>query len=352
MYAPHPPLTKLHQIRKEKINMNFYTLLKDLCLCPSVSGREQKIREKIESYITPLCDDVRTDALGNLIAHKRGTLGTRKILLAAHMDEIGFMITFIEDSGMLRLAPVGGIDFNASHASAVVSEKGVKGVLYRENKDAKTEQYYIDIGAKTKARAEALVSVGDFFVAAPRLERLAGGRVCGRPLDDRIGCAVLIEIAEQLKSTPVEDDVYYVFSVQEEVGCRGAGTAAFAVSPDVALCFDVTLTGDTPAATPMACKLGDGAAVKLKDSSVICNEDVTRALCKIAEDKKIKHQRELLLAGGTDTSSMQVAGAGARVGALSIPTRYIHSQSEMCELSDALACAALTVEYIKSEYKY
>ncbi len=332
--------------------MNFYTLLKELCLCPSVSGRENKIRDKLTEYITPLCDGVRTDALGNLIAFKKGSEGARKVLLAAHMDEIGFMVTFIEDSGMLRLAPVGGIDYRGACGAPLISERGVKGTLSVEDKEAKAQLHFADIGAKSKKQAQSRVSVGDFFVVAPRLERLSGGIVCGRPLDDRIGCAVLLKIAQELSELEVKDDIYYVFSVQEEVGCRGAGTAAFAVVPDVALCFDVTRTGDTPSAEPMACRLGDGAAIKIKDSSVICSEEVTRALCRIAEEKKIKHQREILLGGGTDTSSMQLAGGGARVGAVSIPARYIHSPSEMCELSDALACVSLAVEYIKSDYKY
>ncbi len=332
--------------------MNFYTLLKNLCLCPSVSGREYKIREKLSEYIAPFCDELWTDALGNLIALKRGSVGKKRIMLAAHMDEIGFIVTFIEDDGMLRLAPVGGIDYRGACGAPLVSERGVRGTLSVESKETKAEAHFADIGAKNKKRAEALVSVGDFFVVAPRLERLSGERVCGRPLDDRIGCAVVLKIAEELSGAQLEDDIYYVFSVQEEVGCRGAATAAFAVAPDIALCFDVTRTGDTPSATPMACRLGEGAAVKIKDSSVICNEEVTKILCQIAKERGIKHQREILLSGGTDTSSMQLAGNGARVGALSIPTRYIHSPSEVCDLNDALACISLAAEYIKSYKKY
>ena len=332
--------------------MNLYTTLKELCTCPSVSGREQRIREKIKALVTPVCDECRTDKLGNLIAVKRGEGEGKKIMLAAHMDEIGFLVTFIEDSGMIRVAPVGGISFTAAAYSPVVSENGVKGTVVPDEKtkpeDFKADAFYIDIGAKSKKRAEAQVKIGDFFVLAPRLERLSGGRVCGRPLDDRVGCAVLLAVAEALSDVKTKDDIYYVFSVQEEVGCRGAMTAAFAIVPDVALCFDVTATGDVPGATPMACSLGGGAAVKIKDASVICDESLTAELCRIAKDKGIKFQREILLFGGTDTSSMQLAGAGASVGALSVPTRYIHTGSETCELSDAEACAALAVEYIKA----
>ncbi len=327
--------------------MNFYTMLKNLCLCPSVSGREQKIREKISELISPLCDGVRTDALGNLIAVKKGNGKGGRIMLAAHMDEIGFMVTFVEDSGMLRIAPVGGISFEAASHAPVLSERGTKGVLVPEEGQSKPENFYIDIGAADKKSAERLVSVGDFFVVAPHIERLMRSVVCGRPLDDRVGCAILLEIADRIKDLTLENDIYFVFSVQEEVGCRGAGTAAFAISPDMALCFDVTRTGDTLGCTPMACKMGGGAAVKIKDASVICNEEITERLCVIAEKNKIKHQREILLRGGTDTSSMQLSGAGVKVGALSVPTRYIHSAVEMCDIEDALACVSLAVEFIK-----
>ena len=331
--------------------MTLYNTLKELCLCPSVSGREQKIREKISSLLSPLCDEMRTDALGNLIGIKRGMGNGKKIMLAAHMDEIGFIVNFIDDEGMLRVAPIGGISFAASAFSRVVSEKGVRGVIVPDSKtkpaDYKAEVFYIDIGAKDKKSAEAKVSIGDFFVATPALDRLAGSRVCGRPLDDRVGCAVLLSIAEKLSTETLSADIYYVFSTQEEVGCRGAKTAAFSTQPDIALCFDVTATGDTPSASPMACKLGGGAAIKIKDASVICDEDTVISLCNIAKECNIKHQKEILLFGGTDTSSMQLAGSGAAVGALSIPTRYIHSGVELCDLGDAECCARLAVEYIK-----
>lgn len=333
--------------------MNFYTTLKELCLCPSVSGRENKVRNKLSELIAPFCDELRTDKLGNLIAHKKGTGNGKRIMLAAHMDEIGFLVTFIEESGMLRIAPIGGISFTAAAYSQVISEDGVKGVLVPEDKvkpeDFKADSFCIDIGAKSKRRAESQVKIGDFFVVAPHVEKVGGGRICGRPLDDRIGCAVLLAIAETLSRDTLDDDIYYVFSTQEEVGCRGAQTAAFEIAPDIALCFDVTGTGDTLGSSPMACSLGGGAAVKIKDASVICDENVTRELCETANAKKIKYQREVLLYGGTDTSVMQLAGSGAAVGALSIPTRYIHTGNEMCELADAEACVELAVEFIRAQ---
>ena len=331
--------------------MNLYTTLQKLCSCPSISGREDNIRGLLSELILPYADEVRVDTLGNLIAKKKGTGDGESVMLCAHMDEIGFLVNFIEDSGMVRVATIGGIGFTASAFTSVVSEKGVNGVMVPEDKtkpaDYKADKFYIDIGAKNRKDAERRVSIGDFFVAVGDVKKLMGKRVCGRPLDDRIGCAVLLDIAEKLSDVETNGDVYYVFSVQEEVGCRGSMTAAFGISPDYSLCFDVTGTGDTIGATAMACKLGAGAAVKIKDSSVICSEEVVSALCRIAEEKKIPYQREILTYGGTDTSSMQLSGSGSLAGALSIPTRYIHSGVETCDLSDAEACAKLAVEFIK-----
>ena len=332
--------------------MNFYTTLQKLCATPSVSGREEEIRALLCERILPLADEVRIDALGNLIAWKKGSgEGENKVMLCAHMDEIGFLITVIEDSGMLRVAPVGGIHFAATAFTQVISEKGVRGVLVPDDKvkpkDYKADCFYIDIGAKNRKEAERRVSVGDFFVAEGGVKRLMGKRICGRPLDDRIGCAILLSIAETLKDESLSSDVYYVFSVQEEVGCRGALPATFSISPTHALCFDVTGTGDVPESTPMACRLGDGAAVKIKDSSVICHEEVVRRLCELAEERKISYQREILPYGGTDTSSMQLSGGGCRAGALSVPSRYIHSGVEICDLGDAEACVDLAVAFIK-----
>ena len=329
-----------------------FNTLKALCLVPSVSGREEKIRSKITEMISPLVDEHFTDNLGNLIAIKRGyAKDKKKIMLCAHMDEIGFIVTFIEDDGMLRVAIVGGINLAASAFSHVVSEKGVKGILAPEDKvkaaDFASDKFIVDIGAKSKKEAERRVSIGDFFVVSPSLERLMGKKVCGRPIDDRIGCAVMIDIAKKLSENPPRDDIYFVFSVQEEVGCRGARPAAFTVSPDYAIIFDVTGTGDAKGALPMECSLSHGAAIKIKDNSVICSTEVVERLTESAKRRKIPHQFEILTYGGTDTSSVQMSGFGTRAGALSIPTRYIHSGVEMIDMSDAEACAALALAFIE-----
>ncbi len=328
-----------------------YHTLKAMIAVPSVSGRENGICEVARKRIAPFVDRTEVDALGNLIAHKSGTgKNKKKILLCAHMDEIGFMVNFIEDNGYIRISNIGGIDFVAAAYTTVVFENGTKGVLVPEDsvekaEDYKADRFYIDIGAKDKKDAEKRVSIGDFAVVAPTMTRLAHKRVAGRPFDDRIGCAILVKIAEALGSC--ENDVDFVFSVQEEVGCRGAKTAGYALMPDYTIVFDVTGTGDTVGCKPMAVKLGGGAAIKIKDSSVICHTEVVEKLTALAKAEKIPHQFELLTYGGTDTSSIQTAGVGVKAGALSIPSRYIHSGAELVDLGDAEACVKLALAFVR-----
>ena len=327
-----------------------YNFLKQIIDIPAVSGREASLLEKIRTAIAPYVDECSFDNLGNLMALKKGSAETPKnIMLCAHADEIGFMATFIEDSGFIRIAPIGGINFVSAAYSKVVFENGTKGVLVPEGKvsePGKADSYYVDIGAENKKAAEKKIKIGDVAVCEASVDKLLGKRIVGRPFDDRIGCAVLFDIARNI-GTP-KDNVWFVFSTQEEVGCRGAKTAANRIAPDCALVFDVTGTGDTVGAKPMAVKLGEGAAIKIKDSSVICDHELVETLVKLAKDNKIPYQCEILTYGGTDTSSIQVSGSGARAAALSIPSRYIHSSVEMVDLKDAEACRDLTIAFLNN----
>lgn len=327
-------------------------LIKNLTSVSGVSGREKAISDRISGIIAPFADKVYNDNMGNLIAVKYGKgENKKKIMLCAHMDEIGFIVTFIEDNGFIRVAPIGGINFVSASYTTVVFENGVKGILVPESgvapADIKGDKVYVDIGAKDKKEAERKVKIGDCLSVQPSVTRLCGRRIAGRPLDDRIGCAVVIKIAEKLCDKKLENDVYFTFSTQEEVGTRGSKPLAFSIAPDYGLAFDVTGTGDTAGAKPMACAVGDGAAIKIKDNSVICNVEVNEKLMSLAKERDIKHQCEILLYGGTDTSSMQISGCGAKVGALSIPTRYIHSSVEMLDLNDAEACVDLAIAFIE-----
>ena len=309
------------------------------------SGREDAVREAIAAIAGEYIDDITTDALGNLICRKKGS--GKKVLFAAHMDSIGVVATYIDEKGFIRFSQVGGL-FKGDLINIVVrfanSTRGV--ISYEEKtpfKDLTLDNLIIDIGAKDRTDAETQVQVGDFAVfEAPRFEQ--NGVLCGPYLDNRIGCVTLLRAMDQVGET--DNDLYFVFTAQEEVGLRGAGAAAFAVEPDVAIAVDVTDTGDLPERkTPMAVDMGKGPAIKVMDRSVICTPAVCTALEQAAHDCGIATQREILQCGGTDTAALQKARAGVQAGAVSIPTRYIHSPSEMCAVSDVEDAAKLLARF-------
>lgn len=320
-------------------------LIKRLMFTPSVSGREDKIRELIKKEIEPYADEIKVDKLGNLIARKKGN--GKKIMLCAHMDEIGFFVNYIEDSGIIRVSPVGGINALSATYGEVVSENGVYGIIVPEGTKEmpKCENMYIDIGAKNKKQAEKLVKLGDFFVCAPKFRKLQNQRYVGRPFDDRIGCAILIEAMKKLENS--QNDLYFVFSVQEEVGGRGAKPAAFEIDPDIGIAVDVTATGDKPGGPTMDIKLGSGTAIKIKDSGAISTPVLVKRMREIAEGEKIKYQNEMLPFGGTDAGSIQIAGRGAWVSAVSVPTAFIHSSCEMIDLADVKESIKLIIALAK-----
>ena len=324
--------------------------LEALVNIPSVSGREGKIAEYISREMKPYFDTVETDALGNLICHKAGE--GKKLLFCAHMDEIGFIATFIEEDGYIRFAPIGGINFHAAAYSKVVFENGAVGVILPEDQvkpaDYKADAFVVDIGASDREAAEALVKIGDCFALESRIFDLSGGRVAGRPLDDKLGCAILMAAAKE--SAAFQNDVTFVFTVQEEVGIRGARTAAFGAAPDYGIALDVTGTGDVKGAKPMAVSLGKGAAIKIKDNSAICDPTLVEKLRTLAEAQNIPYQNEILLYGGTDAAGLQSAGAGCRAGCISIPSRYVHSGVEMVDWTDVEAVLALVCAAAKTPF--
>ena len=310
------------------------------------SGREQEVRETLAALAADHVDDITTDALGSLICRKKGS--GKKILLAAHMDSIGVVATYIDDNGFLRFSPVGGLFKGDLINIQVRFANGTRGVISYEEKtpfkELTLDNLFIDIGANNRAEAEQQVQVGDFAVfEAPRFAQ--NGVLCGPYLDNRIGCVTLLLTMEQLAET--ENDLYFVFTSQEEVGLRGAGAAAFAVEPDLALAVDVTDTGDLPERkSPMAVRMGGGPAIKVMDRSVICSPQVVAGLTQAGEALGLPLQREILQFGGTDTAALQKTRAGVLSGAVSIPTRYIHSPSEMCAESDVAAAARLIAHAI------
>ncbi len=315
-------------------------LLKKLTQINSVSGNEGAICELIKKETEPYADDVRIDALGNLIVHKKGN--GKKIMYAAHMDEIGVIATFIDDNGFVRFGAVGGLNVRDLVYNRVVFSNGTVGVIGSEEenfkKTASVSKLYIDIGAANRDEAEKMVSVGDTAVFEGDMH-IVGNRVISKALDNRVGCYVLIETLKRINSSV--NDLYFVFTVQEEVGLRGARTAAYGVAPDMAVAVDVTDTGDVPECERMAVKLGKGAAVKIKDSSVLCHSDVRTLLIETAKENNIAYQLEILNAGGTDAGAIHTTREGVPTGGLSIPTRYIHSPSETADMGDIKACIDL-----------
>ena len=316
------------------------------------SGREDGVREAIAVLAADYIDEMTTDTLGNLICCKKAMRaeGTpRRLLFAAHMDSLGIVVTFIDEKGFARFAPVGGLLTHDLLNIQVRFANGVRGVISYEEKtavkDLKSENLFIDLGAGSRAEAEKLVQVGDFAVyEGPMFEQ--SGVICGPYMDNRIGCVTLLLTMMGLPEA-VRDDLYFVFTAQEEVGLRGAGTAAFAIEPDVAVAVDVTGTGDLPEQKyPMACQMGGGPAVKVMDRSVLCTPKVRAALEEAGLLAAVPIQREILQFGGTDTAALQRSRGGVPAGALSIPTRYIHSPSEMCAVSDVEQAAQLLVQAI------
>ena len=308
-------------------------LLKKLTGVFGPSGCEAKVSELIKEEVKAYADEIYTDALGNLICRKKGS--GKKIMFASHMDEIGIVVTFIDEKGFLRFADVGGLYLRNLINRRVRFENGTIGVIGTEENNEKRQmsKMFIDIGAKDREDAEKMVSIGDMAVFEGELI-CQNGKIISKALDNRVGCYVLIEALKRVKS---ENDLYFCFTTQEEVGLRGARTAAFKIEPEYALSVDVTDIGDTPKAPKMAVKLGNGAAVKVMDYSVITSHEVREKLISVAENRGIKYQREIMMEGGTDAGVIHFTKGGVKTGGISIPTRYIHSPSEMIDEEDLKA---------------
>ncbi len=298
------------------------------------SGHEEQVRALILGLIGGLADEISVDALGNVIAWRRsGKEGALKVMLSAHMDEIGMMVTHVDKNGFLRFTAIGGLFPNTLHGNRVRFADGTIGVIGVDSDVPATsgptlEQLFIDV---SDGRARHAIKVGDAAGLARDLV-VRGERLVAKSMDDRIGCAVQIEVMRQLKASP--HDIAFVFSVQEEVGLRGARTAAYAVDPDLAIAIDVTRTGDTPKGLKMAVELGKGPAIKVKDSGMLASPEVIALMEQAAKRAGVPYQREVLERGSTDAASMQLTRAGVRAGCLSIPCRYIHTTSETVDLND------------------
>lgn len=309
-------------------------LVQKLVETPGPSGSEHAIREVIQAEIAGLVDEIRTDALGNLIARKgRRQEGGKRVMVSAHVDEIGLMVTHVDEHGFARFLMIGGVNPLTCLGGRVLFMNGARGVIGMERLEKDTlptlDKMFIDTGASSLE--DSPVKVGDVCGFDRPFVNL-GQRLVAKSMDDRISAVVAIEALRALKETP--NEIYFVFSVQEEVGLRGATTAAYAVDPEVGLAIDVTPTGDTPKTTHMEVALGKGPAIKVRDSSFIADPRVVNWMVNEAKAQKLPYQMEVLTAGGTDGRAIQMTRAGVPAGCLSIGCRYVHSPSEMVDRND------------------
>jgi putative aminopeptidase FrvX len=327
------------------------SLIQKLVETTSPSGYEAPVRELIRAEIEPYADEIRVDPMGNLIARKGQ--GGKKIMLSAHMDEIGVMVTHIDDNGFLRFISLGGVSPLTCVGARVQFLNGQAGVIHMERLDEpgkvpSLEKLFIDVGASNKEQVS--LRIGDAGVFKRSFLDL-GDRLVSKAMDDRIAVAVMVETLRKLSQggSASPHELWFVFSVQEEVGLRGATTAAFGVNPDLGLAVDVTRTGDTPRSIKMEVGLGKGPAIKVRDSGMLADPRVVDWMVRKAEEKKLPYQLEVLEAGTTDARAMQVSRAGVPAGCLSIPCRYIHSPSEMVDYNDVQNAVNLLVELLKDD---
>ncbi|MEL6533767.1 MAG: M42 family metallopeptidase [Bacteroidota bacterium] len=335
------------------------SLLRDICVTPGAPGFEKPIRDRVLAEVKDLADEVSIDNLGNVFAIRRAKAGAepaKKLMVAAHMDEIGFIVKHIDDQGFVRFHTLGGFDPKTLTAQRVIihGKEDVIGVMgtkpihvmspEERTKMPKTTDFYIDMGMG-KEEVEKIVSVGDPITRERDLIEM-GECVNSKSIDNRVSVFILIEALRALKDVELDVDFYGVFTVQEEVGIRGANVAAHTVNPDFAIALDTTIAYDLPgaAAHEKVTELGKGAAIKVLDGMTICDYRMVAYMKQVADNKEIPWQSEILPAGGTDTAGLQRMGKnGAIAGAISIPTRHLHQVIEMAHKQDIQYCIDLLV---------
>lgn len=338
-----------------------FDLLKEICETPGAPGFEAPIRAVVEREISGFADEMRTDGMGNLIVRKKG--GDRRVMAAAHLDEIALISTGVDKNGFIRFHTLGGFDAKSLLNQRVIvhGNRDLHGIIggkaphtqsdEEKKRTPKTTELFIDCGL-SEEEVSAAVPVGTPITRNQSLKNI-GNNISCKSLDNRISVYILVEALKRAASTGV--DFYAVFTVQEEVGLRGARVAAHAIQPEVGLALDVTLANDLPGADThqKISVLGEGTAVKVMDGSVICTPQLVAFLERLAKQHDVSHQRELLTAGGTDTAALQyLTGVGAQVGCISTPTRYLHTTVESCSVADVLSGIRLTQAFIEQVHTY
>ncbi len=338
-------------------------LLRRLTEAHGIPGQEDAIREIVAAELKGICD-LRTDRMGNLHCVKKGKgAKPKKLMLAAHMDEIGFMVKHIDDKGFARIQPLGGFDPRQMFSQRVkVHTQGgmVNGLLSystkpkhllteaEANKKPEIDNFFIDMGM-TGDEAKKKVRLGDMVTMDRSFQEMGPYMTC-KCMDDRVAVFIMIEAVKAAKSHEVE--VHAVATVQEEIGLRGAAASGWAVAPDVAVAIDITLANDIPGMSEQdyVTRLGEGAAIKIMDSSLLCHPGVVNHFRTLAEKNKIKYQMEILSLGGTDAGGIQRLHGGIPAFTLSIPTRYVHTVNETVHRDDVQACIAVLARYIEDAH--
>lgn len=315
-----------------------WELLRELTQAWGVSGRENAVADIVRREAALYADEITTDALHNVIVLKRGVGGGKRIMLAAHLDEIGLQVTKVDGDGKIRVRQVGWVWPAALYNDKVRFRNGTVGVVscvgQIEDVHRDISKLFIDIGCASKEQAEKYVKVGDMCGFIGAYHELPEGRITAKSLDDRIGCLLLLEALKQNDGS-LPNDVYYVFSTQEEIGCRGAQAAAQRILPDVGLSIDVTPDHAYPCDLTGSNAVGEGVAVAFGDPGSMPDEDVVNTLIACCEKNGLKYQRDVIDRGGTDAQAINLAGCGVRTGAIAVVTRYPHSQSCLIAKEDA-----------------
>ena len=326
--------------------------LKILCLIDGISGDEGRVRDYIISRIKDKCT-FEVDPMGNILAFKKGKSSPKnKVMLSAHMDEVGFIVTYICDNGFLKFTNVGGVDPKVAVGRAVtVGEKEIKGVIGNkavhlchgdeENTVSKLDKLYIDIGAKNKEEAEKYVSLGDSVHFISDFVEFGEDKIKAKAIDDRFGCAIMLKMID----SELKYDTHFAFLVQEEVGCRGAGAAVFSIRPDYAIVLEATTASDISGVSDedRVCVQGKGAVVSFMDRSTVYNRDLFKGAFALAKEKNISIQPKTTVAGGNDAGAIHKSCSGVYTIAVSLPCRYIHSGTSVGDKKDMKACYDLAV---------
>lgn len=323
--------------------------LKDLCLLNGISGDEKSVREYIINEIKNFVTSYKIDNLGNLICFKKGKKTGKKLLISAHMDEVGFIATYINSDGTIKLNTVGGINTDViigrqvtiNGLFGVVGSQAIHNIPSSHRGDAPNiDNLYVDIGTTSKEDTEKYVSLGDSINFYSEYEQFGNDCIKSKALDDRVGCSIMIDLIK----SELEYDTYFSFVVQEEVGLRGSKVASYDINPDYAIVLEGTTAGDIHGAEneKKVCILGNGAVISYMDRRTIYDRELYKLSSNICEENKIPYQTKTMVAGGNDGGSIHLSRGGVKTIAISVPCRYIHSGASVMKISDAIACEDLT----------